>query len=67
MGVHSVLRESLLSAEISGPGQGRMDQFLKVHISGTAPVREPPEQTRMFYARKRLAELLDARGLDAAE
>jgi hypothetical protein len=30
--VHSVLRESLLSGDISFPGQDRMDNLLKVHI-----------------------------------
>ena len=32
VGVHSVLRESLLFGDISVPGQGRMDNLLKVHI-----------------------------------
>ena len=31
VGVHSVLRESLLSGDISVPGQDRMDNLLKVH------------------------------------
>jgi hypothetical protein len=30
--VHSVLRESLLSGDISFAGQDRMDNLLKVHI-----------------------------------
>jgi hypothetical protein len=32
VGVHSVLRESLLFGDISVPGQDRMDNLLKVHI-----------------------------------
>jgi hypothetical protein len=31
VGVHSVLRESLLSGDISVPGRNRMDNLLKVH------------------------------------
>jgi hypothetical protein len=32
MGVHSVLRESLVFGDFSVPGPDRMDNLLKVHI-----------------------------------
>jgi hypothetical protein len=31
VGVHSVLRESLVFGDFRVPGQGRMDNLLKVH------------------------------------
>jgi hypothetical protein len=32
VGVHSVLRESLVFGDFRVPGQGRMDNLLKAHI-----------------------------------